>query len=116
MKATITAVALSTLSSRSWADATLFALPSASSLTRAEVIAAIQAPSSVSHHGDAVVFETPHGSSLTRAEVLAEAQADRASGRFHGDSATLRFEFDAAKADTSRQLRMAEADRLTRVR
>lgn len=116
MKTTLIAIALSSLSALSWADATAFAVPGGSTLTRAEVIAAISAPSAVRHHGDAVEFQLPQGSGLSRAEVLAEAQADRAKGSFFGDSATLRFAFDTARDEPKPSERMAAAERAITVR
>lgn len=109
MKTVFTAIALSTLSALSLADATQFTVPP-SQLSRAEVIAAIAAPSSVSYLGDATVFHAPTmASTLTRAQVLAEAAADRAMRQGHGDSNSLRFAKLAPAGKLSRAEVMAEA-------
>lgn len=104
MKTVLTAIALSTLSALSFADATQFTVP-AGQLSRAEVIAAIGKSSPVAQYGDATDFHLPMmASTLTRAQVLAEAAADRAARRDHGESNSLRF----ADADPAVSLTRAE--------
>lgn len=90
MKSLLAALALSTLSTLSFADATQFDVP-AGQLSRAEVIAAITSGSHALQLGDATVFSTPAPGTLTRAQVLAEAAADRALPGNHGESSAARL-------------------------
>lgn len=105
MKTILAALALSTLSTLSFADASQFDIP-AGQLSRAEVIAAIQGGSTVMQLGDATVFATPAPGMLTRAQVLAEAAADRALPGRHGESSAVRF------SRASDPARLAMADRM----
>ena len=109
MKTVLAAIALSTLSALSLADATQFTVP-AGQLSRAEVIAAIGTPSPVIHLGEASVFTLPaKASTLTRAQVLAEAAADRAKRHDHGESNSLRFADAEPAVSVTRAEVMAQA-------
>lgn len=103
MKTLLAALALSTLSTLSFADASQFDVP-AGQLSRAEVIAAITGGSNAMQLGDATVFATPAPGMLTRAQVLAEAAADRALPGRRGESSAVRF------ARASDPARLAHAD------
>jgi hypothetical protein len=90
MKSLLAAIALSTLSTLSFAEASQFEVP-AGQLSRAEVIAAIKDGSGAMLLGDATVFAVPAPSPLTRAQVLAAAAADRALPGSHGESSAARL-------------------------
>ena len=98
MKTLLAAIALSTLSTLSLAEASQFEVP-AGQLSRAEVIAAIHSGSNAMQLGDATVFAVPLSGALTRAQVLADAAADRALPGNRGESSAARF---ARASDPSR--------------